>query len=819
MYRQQIIRVGVFASSSLDEVKLVVIDMLVMLNRMFVPRGVEFVLADSSDDATGEDLAIVLYWRDFGDLPLPKFETAYESLKAGGNPAKIYVFFRETSDELDEAMRAFKDSFATKYGHFYCHFEHVDSVRFQFATQCLAYLPNNRVDDMIKLDDGGKISIFGQHIADMENLPFAKLNSKCKSLKRQIAAAEAEVANLEDESAADPDDDDLKDSLREARVRRHDLKEELKQYNGFLFSTALFFAKEAAKDMDERVRQAKELFEQGKVQAANKILDLPEMVDRANLNLKLFSQHREVCEKDSQAFTAKAEMVMADDSLAIPERVRQACEAYDNAIRIARVIHMDEQSYMGILFDYGVLLQRQNRFQPAIVRYLEALAIQRKLAKVQSEVYKPYVAASLHNLANLHRKTQRRSEAESEFVEALAIYRNLTNTQSKAYAPDLAGTLNDLALLHVDTQQLSKAESEYVEALSICRKLANVQPKLYEESVAKTLNNLALLYRNIRRIQEAEMAFVEALVIRRELAAVDREAYEPFVAGTLNNLAILHRDMRRFPEAESEYLESLDICRNLAAVNPEMFEPELAMTLDGLANLHNDMYRLAEAETEYTEALAIRRKLAKCQPQVFELYVAATLNNLASLHYKIERLLDAEVEYCEALTIWRKFAEVQPEVYDPYVAATLNNLAVFHDQTQRFDEAEVEYLESLRIRRKLVALHPKVCAISMAMTLNDLANLHRKTRRLREAEIEYKESLGIYRKLSEEQPEVYEENVAMKLYDLGLFYKDVGQKQKALVAVRKALEVFTDCAARNPERFKEDVEDAKTLVAYLEEMI
>ena len=271
------IKVSVFASSCLDEVRDVVIDLLMQLNHMFGPRGVEFVLADTSDDVTGEDLAIALYWRDFGNLPQSKFETAYESLKAGGTPTKIYVFFRESTEELDEAMRAFKDSFASKYGHFYCHFEHVDSVRFQLATQCLAYLPN-RVGDLISLDDCGRVSLLGEHVADMENLPFAKLNSKRKSLKRQIEAAESEVTNLEEESASEPDDEDLKDSLREARVKRHDLKEELKQYDGFLFSTALFFAKESAKEMDERVQKARELFEHGKVQAANKILDLPEMI-------------------------------------------------------------------------------------------------------------------------------------------------------------------------------------------------------------------------------------------------------------------------------------------------------------------------------------------------------------------------------------------------------------------------------------------------------------------------------------------------------------------------------------------------------------
>ena len=80
------------------------------------------------------------------------------------------------------------------------------------------------------------------------------------------------------------------------------------------------------------------------------------------------------------------------------------------------------------------------------------------------------------------------------------------------------------------------------------------------------------------------------------------------------------------------------------------------------------------------------------------------------------------------------------------------------------------------------------------------------------------ESLAVYRILAKVQPEEYEGKVAMKLYDLGLFYKDVGQKQKALAVVRKALEAFKNCAVRNPDQLQEDVEDAKSLVEYLEEM-
>lgn len=52
MGRRHTIRESAFASASLDEARLAVTDLHVQLNRTFVPRGVEFVLADLLDDAS-----------------------------------------------------------------------------------------------------------------------------------------------------------------------------------------------------------------------------------------------------------------------------------------------------------------------------------------------------------------------------------------------------------------------------------------------------------------------------------------------------------------------------------------------------------------------------------------------------------------------------------------------------------------------------------------------------------------------------------------------------------------------------------------------
>ena len=210
------IRVFISASDDLVEVGAAVRDLLVQLNRNLKPR-MEFLPTPPGAGPSHGDLVLALYRKDFGPLPAKSFEEAYESFREEKAP-KIYVFFRDPDPDITEALKAFKDSFAERYGHFYCHFETVDSVKFQLTVQSLSLLPDAETRDALKVD-GEKVRLGDVTVASLENLPFAKLNSRRRTLQRQAAKEEEEVRELEEAANAAPDDEDLKDALREARIR------------------------------------------------------------------------------------------------------------------------------------------------------------------------------------------------------------------------------------------------------------------------------------------------------------------------------------------------------------------------------------------------------------------------------------------------------------------------------------------------------------------------------------------------------------------------------------------------------------------------
>ena len=94
----------------------------------------------------------MLYWTKFGEYTEEELNTAYEGLKAGENPRKLYIYFKETPDEITPELKEFKSRFATQYGHFYCKFENVDTMRLNFVLQFEQYqstLPGH--DELVKI--------------------------------------------------------------------------------------------------------------------------------------------------------------------------------------------------------------------------------------------------------------------------------------------------------------------------------------------------------------------------------------------------------------------------------------------------------------------------------------------------------------------------------------------------------------------------------------------------------------------------------------------------------------------------------------------
>ncbi len=333
----------------------------------------------------------------------------------------------------------------------------------------------------------------------------------------------------------------------------------------------------------------------------------------------------------------------------------------------------------------------------------------------------PNIAASLNNLAQLLKATNRLVEAESLMRQALAISERAFGTEH----PTVATGLNNLVVLLQATNRLKEAGPLMRRALVIDEKAFGTE----HPTVATDLNNLAQLLQVTKRLKEAEP------LMRRALA-IDEKAFgteHPTVATDLNNLAALLQATNRLKEAEP-------LMRRALAIDEKAFgteHPEVATDLNNLAQLLQDTKRLKEAEPLMQRTLAIDEKAFGTEHPT----VARDLNNLAALLQATNRLKEAEPLMRRALAIDEKAFGTE----HPTVAISLSNLALLLQATNRPKEAEPLMRRALAIDENAFGTeHPTV-----AIRLNNLAQLLQATNRLKEAEPLMRRHVVIFRRFRE----------------------------------------------------------------------
>ena len=77
------------------------------------------------------------------------------------------------------------------------------------------------------------------------------------------------------------------------------------------------------------------------------------------------------------------------------------------------------------------------------------------MAEKNPQAYLPDVAATLNNLANLHRNRNEHEPAEAKYTEALEIRQELAEKNPQAYLPDVAVTLGNMAIFYPKKKGLS----------------------------------------------------------------------------------------------------------------------------------------------------------------------------------------------------------------------------------------------------------------------------------------------------------------------------------------------------------------------------
>lgn len=356
------------------------------------------------------EICLTLYWTKFGSYTAEELDVAYSELKEGRNPRKLYVFFK-SAEQVTPELQEFKESFATKYGHFFCKFENVDTMRLQFLLQLETY-QNDTADRLLKVENQ-KILVDDTPMVDLNNVPFAAMNSEFCRLRDGITKADRRIEKCRKRLLDDPEDEDLKEDLDDYLSERNTLQEELDRHQGFLFDMARKTSQLSSHRLSERSAEAIRLFNEGKAAEANAILNTEDMERDTQQSFNDFNHHTELAKQARERieliyndWLLKVDTTLSDETKAIEERISEAESAYKQAKLCALQLDYNEsekERYASLLSNYAHFCGKYALYQRAIEIYSDYISIIEELygfdnrITIDSYEYMGGLYKTLHN--------------------------------------------------------------------------------------------------------------------------------------------------------------------------------------------------------------------------------------------------------------------------------------------------------------------------------------------------------------------------------------------------------------------------------------
>lgn len=807
------------ASEEMHDEKLEFSSLIEHLNEVLEPRGIDLkrvkwnpetdgAMEDFMAKLTDCEMCLTLYWKELAGNSEEELKRAYQQMKGGSNPHKLYVFFKEPTEELSDALKDFKANFVTNYGHFFCKFENVDTMNLHFILQFEAY--QNHIQDQqnkfIEVKDG-KVMVGDKPFVALDQIPFAALNKDYARLQQELADLDMQVAEARARHRADPNNEKLEEDLFSLRSLRKKKADEFEEHQQHLYSMALKFDRLAGEQCSERIRKARELFEAGDAIGADEILNMEEMKREAEWSLKQYEQNRSNLEQTIEEFRLKADTVMANTLLSVSDRFKKACEAYIESINLARQINLDSLRYSELLFDYSHLLLSYGRESEAVNYLNEALILIRK--SIDNEKDEDYLVASsriLNNLGVSYWNLLMYNESQKKLEESLNMRRILMKMDHD-YIYDTIESLGNIAGLLLDQGRTDLAEEKANELLELCNELKNG-----ESRTAYGLNLIGMIHEAQGNYDIAVQDYQQAIRIREKLAKNNPEKHLPDLANTINNLADSYTNLELYDDARKYYDDALEIRKKLAERNPIIYSVDVAQSLSNIARLDCAGHSYSESLSNYLEAMKLYEYLRNGGSSVGE-WLAKVYENIGFVYYKMEQYDESLIfyQYCkdEYIQILKKDGDCSEELI-----GVISTRSTIFEELSRYDEAIKELDEAKFICNKYVKSGTEDFLKTNILITKNIAVLYDSLELYEKALINYEGSLKKAQELYAIDPNS-KGLLAVILMLTALAHHQLSHYDIALDMYGESLKLFNEL----PQEIKEEhAEEIETLLECIDEI-
>ena len=222
------------------------------------------------------EMCMVLYWTKFGMYTKTELDTAYKELCEGRNPHKLYIYFKE-GDSISPELQSFREDFPRNYGHFYCSFQNIDTLKADFLLQFLEYQSKYLGGDKLVEVRNSQVVIDGKTYVDLKNVPFAGNNEEYNNVLKLIKKNRKLMAVTE------PDDPDYAGYAAEVQ----ELLKKQQAMEDSMWNTALMITRLSTTQCSERLERAMSLFSKGDNKGAQAVLNEAEIERDVQHNLNL----------------------------------------------------------------------------------------------------------------------------------------------------------------------------------------------------------------------------------------------------------------------------------------------------------------------------------------------------------------------------------------------------------------------------------------------------------------------------------------------------------------------------------------------------
>lgn len=531
------------------------------------------------------DIFVCLFYTRAGKYTLEEFEVAKAENALRREP-KLMIYCRDLrpdEKEMSELLE-FKRRLVHELKHFTGHYATTDKLHLDFVMFFMRSAEGH--NNALKVENG-RIMFDGFTIAEMNNLPFATSNVGYQKIKEELKTLPAKIEKMRKRVEKYPDDKEFAEDLQMMLNRYNDLLKEFDSLQQNLFSTVKRISVIQLEKVSNELHRAIREFENGRVEAANAILEGIE--NEADRHIEQLDRDRTLVHQDIEALSLKAKTLMAVPAIPIQERVDGALTSYQKACDWAERSGLEKKKLAPLLYDYGKFLYDHSM-------YNQALDILQQECRLNEEIYgkrHPRTAFSYNIIGYIYYRQDNYSKAQDYFQDAMDIRESVLGTEH----PDTATSYNNMGLL-------SYGQHNYDPALKYHQKALDIRKKVFGEVHPYT----ATTYNNMGKVYSAQRNYAEALEHHQKALAIREKCFgekHPDNAKSYNDIGKVFYNQCNYDQAQYYYQKALAIFEKVVGVE-HVYSAE---TYNNIADVYRDQGENALALENYQKALAIFEKV------------------------------------------------------------------------------------------------------------------------------------------------------------------------------------------------------------------